>query len=595
MATTEPAGAYYRMSNDEQDTSIEQQREEVERYAQRHGYRIIREYIDEGISGDATEKRKGFQRMTADAKKLGDFKVILCWNQDRFGRFDTLEAGYWIKPLRDAGVRLETVVQGKLPWDDFAGRIVYAVQQEGKHAFLRDLSRNTLRGKLRNAKKAYFNGGTVPFGFDRLLLNDKDQPVRRLARGERTDKPRGWHTALIPVEDEAELEIVRWIFRTFADRDISVRALTEELNSRAIPGPGSAERGRLTKWGRQTLLDTLAKPVYIGHSVFGRSGQGKFCRAVDGEAQEIARVQKTEAGNPKKQINADGFVVNEDAHDGIIDRDLWDRVQAKLKTRRQERYFPRGAGYPLTGLVVCGHCGKKMHGATGRYNLRGGRKAYRRYVCSSYTVNGPSACGFHAILEEKLLPFLVRKLQEDYLAPDKLAAMEAEIERQLGAGVDSGARNVKGLQAKLAQLDTDIRQGAKNLLRAGDNADVLGEALTELRQERERVAREIEEQERSDVNPEKIKQTVADAVDALRQLHDLLGSADLGQLREVFRQMLVGIELFFEAIPKKKRTYHRLVRGVARLRPQANLSDIRLCPVSDRKTSSMRRIPRCHK
>jgi len=106
---TTPAVAYYRMSDDRQDTSIPEQRPEVEALAAKNGYRIVREYLDEGISGDDTEKRQGFLRMLRDAKEQGNFKVILCWDQDRFGHFDALEAGYWIKPLRDAGVRLETV------------------------------------------------------------------------------------------------------------------------------------------------------------------------------------------------------------------------------------------------------------------------------------------------------------------------------------------------------------------------------------------------------------------------------------------------------------------------------------------------------
>ena len=94
-----PAVVYYRMSTDKQDASITQQRIAVEKYAKEHGYRIVREYIDEGISGDATEKRFEFQRMIRDASG-GTFQAIIVWDQDRFGRFDSIEAGHWIHPLR---------------------------------------------------------------------------------------------------------------------------------------------------------------------------------------------------------------------------------------------------------------------------------------------------------------------------------------------------------------------------------------------------------------------------------------------------------------------------------------------------------------
>ena len=66
------AAAYYRMSSDKQDKSITQQRDEVEAYARANGLQIVREYIDEGISGDATERRVEFQRRIARPHTSGD-------------------------------------------------------------------------------------------------------------------------------------------------------------------------------------------------------------------------------------------------------------------------------------------------------------------------------------------------------------------------------------------------------------------------------------------------------------------------------------------------------------------------------------------
>lgn len=62
------AVAYVRMSSDKQEASPQQQRQEIERLTQRRGYRIIRWYSDEAVSGDATEKRLQFQQMIKDAE-----------------------------------------------------------------------------------------------------------------------------------------------------------------------------------------------------------------------------------------------------------------------------------------------------------------------------------------------------------------------------------------------------------------------------------------------------------------------------------------------------------------------------------------------
>jgi DNA invertase Pin-like site-specific DNA recombinase len=585
------AAAYYRRSSDKQEASIARQRESVEAYARAHDYAIVAEYIDDAISGDATEQRAGFLRMREDAAR-GGFRVILCDDQDRFGRFDSLEGGYWIKPLRDARVSLVTVKDGPVNWDDFAGRLMYQIKQEGKHQFLHDLSRLTAAGQVRNAKRAYFNGGTVPYAFDRLLLDNRDRPVRRLRRGEKTDKPRGWHTVLIPVEDSQEIETARWLFRSFADRDVSARALANELNARGVPGPGSAERGRPTRWCRQTVLNVLENPNYVGDGTYGRVSQGKYCRVIGGEARPVVGVPKTKSGQPKKQVNAEGLIFNPECHEGIIDRELWDRVQKKLEARRRDGSFPHGEGYPLAGLVRCGHCGKKMHGCTNRTTCRKNPRIYRRYVCTSYNLSGPSTCGYHAVREDLLLPFLVRRLQADYLAPAKIDRLRERLLKKLEARRRPTADQAQRLRARLAEVDGQLKAATLNVVRAKDNLDLLNAALTELRHERDRLAAELGEADARKGQEADLAALVEEAVGKLRALAERLNDADPARLREVLSQMVKTIELYFEAVPKKRKVYHRLVKGVVKLRPQVDEARIGLRPACERNTSSMRLIPR---
>ena len=70
------------------------------------------------------------------------------------------------RPFRRAGVRLETIAQGPIDWEDLAGQLVYSVNQIGKTQFLRDLSRNTTRGLLASAREGRAGtGGPNPFGY----------------------------------------------------------------------------------------------------------------------------------------------------------------------------------------------------------------------------------------------------------------------------------------------------------------------------------------------------------------------------------------------------------------------------------------------
>src|SRR5262245_56991346 len=147
-ATPLRAAAYYRMSTLRQEDSVERQQSQVVPYAERMGYALAGEpYVDEGIAGNEIERRPAFQRLLRDAQR-GLFEVILCDDKDRFGRFDSLELGEVAGPLRRKGVRLETVAQGRIDWNSFAGRITDAVLQEAKKMESQAISRRVLTTKL---------------------------------------------------------------------------------------------------------------------------------------------------------------------------------------------------------------------------------------------------------------------------------------------------------------------------------------------------------------------------------------------------------------------------------------------------------------
>src|SRR5262245_29237054 len=63
------AAAYLRRSTDRQDQSIGDQRKAIERYAQENGFTIVREYVDDAISGADTESRKQFLKLIEEGQK----------------------------------------------------------------------------------------------------------------------------------------------------------------------------------------------------------------------------------------------------------------------------------------------------------------------------------------------------------------------------------------------------------------------------------------------------------------------------------------------------------------------------------------------
>src|SRR5208337_2317100 len=166
----QPAVAYLRMSSDPQEGSIEQQRSELAKLAEKHGYKIIREYVDEGKSGSKeTEKRTDFLKMIEDSHKK-EFRVILCWDLQRFGRLDPLKAPAYRYTLRTKGVCLHTCKEGIIRWDRFEEYILDAVYQGAAHEYSKSLSRDTIRGRLDMLARGEYPNGKVPFGYDKLYV-----------------------------------------------------------------------------------------------------------------------------------------------------------------------------------------------------------------------------------------------------------------------------------------------------------------------------------------------------------------------------------------------------------------------------------------
>ena len=75
---------YLRVSTDEQ--TVENQRRELAAAAEHHGWQVVAEYADNGISGaKGRDKRPALDALLKDATR-GRFDVLMAWSVDRLGR-----------------------------------------------------------------------------------------------------------------------------------------------------------------------------------------------------------------------------------------------------------------------------------------------------------------------------------------------------------------------------------------------------------------------------------------------------------------------------------------------------------------------------
>lgn len=527
------AVAYIRMSSDTQDASPSQQREEAAKLAALHGCRIIREYVDEGISGD-NPKRPGFLAMLKDASGKRDFTAIICWDQDRFARFDSIKIGKYIDPLREAGVRLITKAQGVIDWTTFAGRMMYSIIQEGKHQYLLDLSRNVLRGRIASARRGQLIVQPA-YGYDRVFYDESGRLARRVPYGEKFNRPRGWVVKLERSSDREKVSTVKWLMDAFANTDCSIRSLAKDLNSRGIAAP----RGR--GWNANTVRYILSHRVYLGEKAFGERKGGKYHQI--GDDGEITTVD----GEAYRKAP----IVSATTHEALIDAATFERIQQKLSRRATNPSKPRTSDYLLQGILHCGHCGRSMCG-----QRSSGDSPRRYYRCPG--VND-GRCKAYCVRKEDIEGYILGMLADWLSSPEALAIIEANL-RELESSHHTP--EASGNKARIAELEKKITRGAENLLLADlDNVPELAATLNAWKSEAAKLRSQAAS---TKLNGGDSKRISAVAGVYLKELRNRITNASPATVREAIQGMIAEITLFWESTGGR---YRRLTKGVVTFQP----------------------------
>ena len=542
------AAQYVRMSSGKQERSPAQQKGENRKLAKAEGCEIVVTFSDEAITGDSgPEQRPGFRQLLAAAER-GEFEVLLLENVDRLGRFDSLEGAEYYNRLRRAGVKIITCNDGPIDLDSFEGWLVQTVRQEGKHSFLKDLSQRVLRGQMAAAKAGCNTGGRELYGFDRAEYDPAGNLVRRMEKGQR--KAAGNLVKLIPSEDTIRIEAIRYAFSRFASADIGLSSLARELQGKGFPSPTGIG------WSNNALRKILSNPKYIGMNRWAATSNGKYFTV---EGDQIVPHNGDFRSKP-----AEDTILVDGAHEGLVEKRLFDRVQKKLvKTRGGKR--KRRADYPLTGLIFCKHCGQPMVGSANTIKSRDGKKVYHytSYVCRMYNKHGRDgvvnmACGHHRIDAKQATGWLVRKLQEVYLGPGREKLVK-EIRKQLKDTAKNGQSDTKRLKRRLGQLDKELGR-LVTAIRTVDAPELVNE-LAKVRDERDRIVSTLDRT--ANHNGSGTAQSEAERIaDELWTLGEKLTGGDPGTLREVFRRLVSKIECEWDDVPTKSGgTKKQLVGG----------------------------------
>ncbi len=424
---------------------------------------------------------------------------------------------------------------------------MYSIQQEGKHQYLIDLSRNVLRGRTAAAKKGK-PMSKPPYGYDRVYFDQSGKLLKRVPGGEKFSCPEGWNVKWAPSENPGEVATVRWIFDEFANSDTSLRALVRELHRKGI----KTRQGNL--WSQSTLQATLRDTAYVGTMEFGRRRAGKYHQLDDdGQIEKL---------NGKGDIRR-GYaaVTTTDAHEPLVDQETFDRVQRKLASRAANNHKPRKNGYLLTGVTRCGHCGRAIVGKPSR--KEGG---HRYYYCPGYHVG---ECPSHTVRQEQLDDYVLGILKKWILAPNAIEQIQRAVHRR-AKKQDGFQAAVAALRTRIDALDRKIAKGNENLLLADpEHVDGLSKMLAGWKRERNQAQTELETSIAT-ASGKTAEERANKAIAALKHFQKLIKSADLTRVRTVVKELVEEIRIWWE--PNGPR-YYRVAKGVLTLRSDVGVLD----------------------
>jgi DNA invertase Pin-like site-specific DNA recombinase len=259
-----PAAQYLRKSTELQLYSLENQTLAIQRYADSHGFEIIRTYSDAAKSGLVLRCRKGLRQLLKDVVSgEASYRAILVYDVSRWGRFqDTDESAHYEFLCKSAGVPVHYCAEQFANDGSLPSLIMKALKRTMAGEYSRELGEKVFAGMKRLTLNGFKSGGTPGYGLRRMLISASGIPKQELAFGERksiaTDR-----VILVPGPPN-EVQTVKEMYRMHIAEKRSCAAIARILNRKGVPFPGHA------KWTYCHVGTILTHPKYAGLAVFGR-------------------------------------------------------------------------------------------------------------------------------------------------------------------------------------------------------------------------------------------------------------------------------------------------------------------------------------
>ncbi len=280
-----PAAQYLRMSKDHQDYSIRNQARFIAAYAPSHGFKVVKTYIDPGESGLTLRERPGLQALLADVIKPNcPFKRVLVLDVSRWGRFQNPDQAAAYEFLCfEAGASVHFCREVFENDDSPVMALLKQFKRFQAAEFSRELSGKVLYAQLLQAQIGHKLGGPRRFGFERVLVDENDQPIQKLKRGQ--SKALNNQRVVYAVGPDHEVQIIRDIFAWYTRDRMSFRGIAKRLNDMGV------RAGDHPIWGEARVRHLLTDELVVGIYVFNRTTQKLKSKRRKNRPEELVKTK----------------------------------------------------------------------------------------------------------------------------------------------------------------------------------------------------------------------------------------------------------------------------------------------------------------
>ena len=423
-----PAALYARVSSDRQDVdlSVAAQLRALRDHADRNGYVVVGEYVDEAESGRVSDRPEFQKMLDAAGKPDAPFREILVWKFSRFTR-KREHAVTFKSMLRRRGIRVVSITEQAD--DSPTGKLLEGIIESVDEFYSENLAQDVTRGMREAASRGFWVGSRTPYGYNKVKVRDgpKERPM------------------LEPDPDASR--VVRRIFR-LAEAGTGMLQISKTLNDEGIASPA----GKL--WSKNGIHFILRNEVYTGTLVWGANAKN---------GAEPVRVEK--------------------AFPAIVSKAKFRRVNKLMRSRAPKRTHPRrvASTYLLSGLVRCKACSRAFSGQ----DAKSGQFSY--YVCQSIMKRGKDACHSPRLNARRFEELVVDRIRSNVLTEANMDALVMVIEEEMDGVEAEQRRRLETIEKEIEDVKRRLAR-VWHVIEMADDID-MADAEGRIREHRERQAK----------------------------------------------------------------------------------------------------------